>query len=73
MNILIENLLDKIQYNHSVFYKTDGERVNVLIYNSVICYIDNILDFYYIGNIDNDKVNILFDAELYENKFYIFN
>jgi len=72
-NILIEDLLDKINVNHCVFTKTDGERVFIMIFNSIILYIDNILNCYFINTCNDNSLNIIFDAEMYEDTFYIFD
>jgi hypothetical protein len=73
INISIEDLLDKIDMSHCVFSKTDGERVHILIYDKIVCHFDSILNTYYITTIQNTSINILYDAELYDNTYYIFN
>lgn len=73
INISIEALLDKIDQSHCVFTKTDGERVHVLIYDGIICYLNSIREVYFVTKIKNRSYNIVFDAELYNNIIYIFN
>lgn len=74
INISIEILLDKIDMSHCVFEKTDGERVHILVYDGIVCYLNTIMEVYLIGQIKNTTINKIFDAELYNSDtFYIFN
>lgn len=74
IGISIPILLDKIDMSHCVFEKTDGERVHILIYDGVVCYINTIMEIYKIGDIDNSSINKVFDAELYthDNQMIVF-
>lgn len=71
--LLIEHLLDKVNFSHCVFIKTDGERVHIHIYNSHVIYINSILNCFSITNINDSKLNVVMDAEKYEDKFFVFN
>lgn len=73
INILLEDILDKIDINHCVFSKTDGDRSHVLIYDGSIYHLNSILEVFLVCTITNRSYTVLFDCEHFHDTFYIFN
>lgn len=74
INLLLEDLIEKIDINYCVFEKTDGLRTHLILINNDLYYMDMNNNLYFVKSIDNtNKHFFIMDAEYYENKFYIFN
>lgn len=71
--ITIEDLLSKINMSHCVYPKLNGEINHVLIYDGIVCLIDNILHTYYIDKIQNTSHNIIFEVEIDTNNKIVIN
>jgi hypothetical protein len=70
--LLLEDLIEKINYNYCCFEKTDGLRCYVINLNSFLFY-KTISENNFLIPLYDFNDNFVVDCEFYENKFYIFN
>lgn len=68
-SILQKHSLDKFYYSE----KTDGEHMNILIYNGTIFNVTRFDNIQAIDTLKNKGLTLILDTELYNDKFYIFD